>query len=178
MNQQPTRKKFRLSFVTLGISLAAFIISFVFVTVLGKRRQSEQTPRLAVDSLVKALRNYHKQAGRFPADFRELDARVWNHKKAPDFGADGRNLSVANYVYLYHQVEAGSATIWIIPTGPRREEGSTHFLLLRPDSLRRWKGVPLSLDKIKGLPAVPQYRQMALLGMTEQEPKSFSRNTF
>jgi hypothetical protein len=169
VNQQPTRKKFRLSFVTLGISVAAFVISFVFVTVLGSRREGEQTPRLAADGLVKALRKYHKQAGRFPADFRELEARVWKHKKAPDFGADGRNLSVANYFYLYHQIDAGSATIWIIPTGPRREEASTHFLLLRPDSVRRWKGVPLSLDKIKGLPAVPQYRQMALLGMTEQE---------
>ena len=178
MNQQPTRKKLRLSFVTLGVSVAALVISFVFVTVLGRRREQEQTPRLAVDSLVKALRNYHKQAGRFPADFRELEARVWKRKKAPDFGADGRSLSVANYVYLYHQVEAGSATIWIIPTGARREEGSTHFLLLRPDGLRRWKGIPLSLDQIKGLPAVPQYRQMALLGMTEQEPKGFLRNTF
>jgi hypothetical protein len=84
-------------------------------------------------------------------------------------GADGRSLSVANYFYLYHQVDAGSATIWIIPTGPRREEGSTHFLLLRPDSLRRWKGAPLSLNEIKNLPAVPQYRQMALFGMTEQK---------
>ena len=174
MNQQPTRKKFRFSFVTLGISVAALIISFVFVTVFGRWREREQTPRLAVDSLVKDLRKYHKQAGRFPADFRELEGRVWNHKKAPDFGADGRSLSVANYFYLYHQVEAGSATIWIIPTGPRREEGSTHFLLLRPDSLRRWKGLPLSLDEIKGLPAVPQYRQMALLGMTEQEPVELS----
>jgi hypothetical protein len=87
-------------------------------------------------------------------------------------------LSVADYFYLYQQIDAGSATIWIIPTGARREEGSTHFLLLRPDSLRRWKGVPLSLEKIKDLPAVPQYRQMALLGMTEQEPKSSLRNTF
>lgn len=178
MNPQPTRKKFRISFVTLGISAAVFVISFVFVTVLGSWREREQTPRLAVDSLVKGLRKYHKQAGRFPADFRELEARVWKHKKAPDFGSDGRSLSVANYFYLYHQVEAGSATLWIIPTGPRREEGSTYFLLLRPDSLRRWKGVPLSLDKIKDLPSVPQYRQMALLGMTEQETKSSLRNTF
>jgi hypothetical protein len=178
VNQQSTRKKFRLSFVTLGISVAALVISFVFVTVLGRRHESEQTPRLAAGGMVKALRKYHKQSGRFPDDFRELEARVWKHKKAPDFGADGRSLSVANYFYLYHRIDAGSATIWIIPTGPRREEASTHFLLLRPDSLRRWRGVPLSLDKIKGLPAVPQYRQMALLGMTEQEPKSFLRNTF
>ena len=113
MNQQSTRKKFRLSFVTIGISVAALIITFVFVTVLAARER-EQTPRLAVDGLVKALRIYHKQAGRFPADFRELEARVWKRKKAADFGADGRSLSVANYIYLYHQINAGSATISII----------------------------------------------------------------
>jgi len=174
VNQQPTRKKFRISFLTLGISVAALVISFVFVTVLGNRREREQTPRLAVDGLVKALRKYHKQAGRFPADFRELEARVWKHMKAPDFGAGGGSLSVANYFYLYHRIDAGSATIWIIPTGPRREEASTHFLLLRPDSVRRWKGAPLSLDEIKNLPPVPQYRQMSLFGMTEQKPIELS----
>jgi hypothetical protein len=175
VNQQPTGKKFRVSFVTLGVSVAALIISFVSVTAIGKLREREQTPRLAAGSLVKAIRNYHKQAGRFPADFRELEARVWKHKTPPDFGPDGRSLSAANYFYIYHQIDAGSATIWIIPTGPRRDEGSTHFLLLRTDGLRRWKGAPLSPDKIRDLPAVPQYRQMALLEMTEQEPAELSR---
>ena len=66
---------------------------------------------------------------------------------APDFGADGRSLSIANYHYIYHPVDAGACTIWIIPTGPRRDEGATHFLLLYPDSLRRWKGAPLSPDE-------------------------------
>src|SRR4030095_11502646 len=133
-------------------------------------REREQTPRLAVDSLVKALRTYNKQTGRFPEDFRELEERVWKHKQAPDFGADGRSLSVANYLYLYHPGDGRYATIWVIPVGPRREEGSTHFLLIRPDSLRRWKGAPLSLDEIKNIPPVPQYRQMALFGMSEQNP--------
>lgn len=165
---QTLHKGMRFSFVTLGVSVAALVVSFIFVAVLGVWRERKQTPRLAVDSLMKALRTHHKQTGRFPADFRELEARVWKRKQGPDFGADGRSLSAANYLYLYHLVDAGAATIWIIPTGPRREEASTHFLLLRPDSLRRWKGAPLSLDEIKNLPPVPQYRQMALFGMTEQ----------
>lgn len=167
---QTLPKGFRFSFVTLGVSVAALVVSFASVTVLGVWREREQTPRLAVDSLVKALRTHHKQTGRFPADFRELEARVWKHGKAPDFGADGRSLSVANYFYLYHPASARAATIWIIPTGPRRDEGSTHFLLLTPENLRRWKGAPLSLDEIKNLPPVPQYRQMAVYGMTEQRP--------
>ena len=86
------RKGVRFSFVTFGVSVAALVVSFILVTALGVWHAREQTPRLAVDSLVKALRTYHKQTGRFPADFRELEARVWNHKKAPDYGADGRSL--------------------------------------------------------------------------------------
>ncbi len=165
----------RLSFATLGVSALALAGSFIFVEVLAAWRGRDETPRLAVDSLVKALRTHHRQTGRFPTDFRELEARVWKHKQPPDFGADGRSLSVANYFYLYYPVSAGEVAIWIIPIGPRREEGSTHFLLLRPDSLRHWKGAPLSLEEIKNLPSIPQYRQMAILGMTEQAPIGLTR---
>src|SRR5262249_91782 len=114
--------------------MAALVVAFASVTLLEVWRVREQTPRLAVHSLVKALRTHHKQTGRFPADFRELEARVWKRRKALDFGADGRSLSIANYYYIYHPVDARTSTIWVIPTGPRREEGSTHFLLLTPDN--------------------------------------------
>jgi hypothetical protein len=175
MNQSINPRRIRASFVMFGASVAALLVVYATAAILEAWRLREQTPRLAVDSLVKALRTYHRQTGRFPADFRELEARVWKHKKSPDFGADGRSLSVANYYYLYHLVDARTATIWIIPTGPKREEGSTHFLLLMPDNLRRWKGAPLSLDEVSKLTPVPQYRQMHLLGMTEQQPIELNR---
>ncbi|MFP5265194.1 MAG: hypothetical protein ACLGJB_25175 [Blastocatellia bacterium] len=120
--------------------------------------------------MVKSLRTYYQKTGGFPASFRDLESQVWKHKEAPDLGVDGRSLSVANYHYIYYPVDAKTCTIWIIPVGPRREEGSTHFLLLTPDSLRRWKGAPLSLDEVKKLPSIPQYREMTVLGMTEQQP--------
>jgi hypothetical protein len=170
MNQIIGARGMRISFVILISALIALLIAYATSTIVEVWRLREQTPRLAVDSLVKALRTHHWQTGRFPADFRELESRVWKHKKAPDFGVDGRSLSVANYYYLYHPVDARTATIWIIPTGPRRDEGATHFLLITPDHLRRWKGAPLSLDEMKNLPPVPQYLQMQLLGMTEQQP--------
>ena len=175
MNQSINTRRLRMSFMTLGASAAAMIIAYAATTILEARRLREQTPRLAVDSMVKALRAYRGQTGRFPDDFRELEERVWKHKSAPDFGADNRSMSVANYFYIYARVNAGVATIWIIPTGPKREEGSTHFLLLTPDNLRRWKGAPLSLEEAKRLPPVPQYREMALLGMTEQRPIELTR---
>lgn len=162
------KARLRISFLLFGSSLAALVVCFISAILIEAWRARQQTPRLAADSLVKALRTHHRKSGKFPADFRELEARVWKRQKPSDFGADGRSFSVANYHYIYHLVGAGVCTIWIIPTGPRRDEGATHFLLLYPDSLRRWKGAPLSLDEIGALPPVPQYRQMALFGMTEQ----------
>lgn len=155
----------------VGISLVALIVTYATVTIAAAWQAREQMPRLAADSLVKSLRTYHQQTGSFPANFRELEARVWKHKQAPDFGADGRSLTVANYYYIYYPVDANTCTVWIVPVGPRRDEGATHFLLLTPGGLRRWKGAPLRLDEVKKLPsAVPQYNEMALLGMTEQQP--------
>lgn len=175
VNQTINTRRVRVSFLTLGASLVALLIAYAAAIILETWRLREQTPRLAADSLVKALRTHHRQTGRFPANFRELESHVWKHKKAPDFGADGRSLSVANYYYLYHPVDARTATIWIIPTGPKRDEGSTHFLLLTPDNLRRWKGAPLSLDEVSKLTPVPHYQQMHVLGMTEQQPIELSR---
>jgi len=175
MNQNISARRLRMSFVMFGASLVALIVVYVSNTLTKALSERRETPRLAADSLVKALRAHHRQTGRFPADFRELEARVWKHKNAPDFGVDGRGLSIANYYYSYYQVDAHTSTIWIIPTGPRRDEGATHILLLKPDNLRRWRGAPLSPDEMKNLPPVPLYGQMQLLRMTEQRPIELSK---
>ncbi len=175
MNQSISGRRLRMSFIMFGASLVAIIVVYVSKTVTKAFNERSEMPRLAADSLVKALRTHHRQTGRFPSDFRELEARVWKHKNVPDFGSDGRRLSIANYYYIYHADDAHTATIWIVPTGPRRDEGATHFLLLKPDNLRRWKGAPLSLDEMKNLPPVPLYGQMHMLGMTEQQPIDLSK---
>ncbi|MGH9755614.1 MAG: hypothetical protein ACREA2_22770 [Blastocatellia bacterium] len=108
------KTRLRISFFLLGSSLAALVVCFASATLIEVWQARQQTPRLAADSLVKALRTHHRQTGRFPADFRELEARVWKYKKPPNFGADGRSLSVANYHYIYHPAGAGVCTIWII----------------------------------------------------------------
>jgi hypothetical protein len=169
------KTRLRISFFLLCTALAALVVTHATATVMEIWQERKQTPRLAADSMVKALRTYHRQTGRFPTDFRELEARVWKHKKPPDFGPDGRSLSIANYHYIYNPAGARVCTIWIIPTGPRRDEGATHFLLLYPENLRRWKGAPLSPDEVSTLPPVPQYRQMVLFGMTEQPQIGLAR---
>jgi len=170
MSEATTKTGLRFSFVMASLSLVFVVVTFVTITVAATWRAQRDVPRLAVDSLVKALRTYHRQTGSFPKTFGELEGRVWKHKQPPDFGVDGRTLSVANYYYIYYPADPHTSTIWVVPTGPKREEGSTHFLVLTMDNIRRWKGAPLSLEEVKKLPPVPQYREMALLDMTEQQP--------
>ena len=70
------KTKLRISFFLLGSALAALVVCFASTSLIEVWQARQQTPRLAADSLVKALRTHHRQTGRFPADFRELEARV------------------------------------------------------------------------------------------------------
>lgn len=160
---------FQFSYLILGFSIVAVTGSYLYSLWTASQREKAMLPRPAVDQIVKALRTYHNQIGRFPQSFVELEARVWRHTRTPNFGDDGRSLSMANYYYLYYAVDSGACTLWAIPINKRREEGSTFFLALSPKTVRRWKGSPLALHEIKLLPSVPEPAQLALLGLTEQQ---------
>ncbi|MEK6320995.1 MAG: hypothetical protein AABN33_04870 [Acidobacteriota bacterium] len=160
----------RLTYILLGFCLLAVIGSHLYGLWAASQEEKAMLPRLAIDQIIKALRTYHRQVGKFPQSFTELERRVWRHKRTPNFGEDGRSLSMANYFYIYYLIDAGTCTLWAIPINKRREEGSTFFLALSVETARRWKGAPLSLGEIKRLPSVPEPAQLALLGLTEQQP--------
>lgn len=161
---------FRSTYLILGFSIVAVTGSYLYSIWSASQREKAMLPRPAVDQIVKALRTYHHQVGSFPQSFVELEGRVWRHNHHPNFGYDGRSISMANYYYLYYPVDSGACTLWAIPINTRRDEGSTFFLALSPETVRRWKGAPLALDEIKRLPALPEPAQLALLGLTEQQP--------
>ena len=127
--------------------------------------------------MIKALRAYHHQIGRFPQNFVDLEARVWKHAQPPKFYEEGRSISMHNYYYIYYLVEPGVCALWAIPVNKRREEGSTYFLTISPQAVRRWRGAPLTFDEIKRLPDLPTPAQLAVLGLTELTPTQLpSRN--
>ena len=132
--------------------------------------QAEQAkvPKLAVDSMVKSVRQYQKQTGQFPNDLSELEGKVWNHKKVPDFGADKRRLHAFNYYYIYSKVSPLSCAIWAIPSGPKREEAPTVFLVVGVDVIRNWKGPSLAKADVEKLPLIPTHDQLNVMGLTEQ----------
>src|SRR5438477_8515304 len=158
----------RISFILLVVAIVITVVCYVYSRWAEAQREQELLPRLAAESMVKGLRQYQRQTGQFPADFAELDQRVWRHTKVPDYGPAKRTLTVANYYYMYSKVDPLTCAVWAIPSGPRREEGSTHFLVIGPEVIRRWKGPALSKADIDKLEPVPTADVLNVMGMTEQ----------
>jgi hypothetical protein len=163
-----TKSSFKITYILTGVSLLVLVVCYFYSAWATTRREEAQKPRLALASLVKALRQYEHQAGRFPIDFIELEQKVWRHKDAPDFGAQNRRLSVANYYYMYYPVDGQTSTIWALPSGPKREDGATVFVVLTPEAIRTWKGPALEQNDLFQLRPVPDAQSLAVLGLTEQ----------
>ena len=125
------------------------------------------TPRPQVERLIRDLRRYYGETKRFPANFNEINARLWHTKPQPDYGAYGREARVKNYVYRYTQVEAGKCVLWALPTGPQREYGSAFFVVITPEWVRGWKGNALADEKMQQLPAIAPTDLLANLGLSE-----------
>lgn len=163
------KQKFKLTFVILGVSVLLLVISFAYGTWARTQHESEMVPRLAADSLTKSLRQFQRQTGQFPENLMQLEEQIWKHSKVPDFGPSKRTLVVKNYYYLYAKSDPMTCTVWAIPSGPKREEGSTHFLVITPDVIRHWKGPALSKSDIDSIAPAPSTNLLITLGMTEQK---------
>ena len=163
------KQRFKLTFVILGVAVLVLVISFAYGTWARTQREKEMVPRLAADSLIKSLRQFQRQTGQFPDHFMQLEERIWKHSKVPDFGADKRTLVVANYFYLYAKSDPMTCTVWAIPSGPKRDEGATHFLVITPEVIRHWKGPALAKSEIDSIASEPTMNMLISLGLTEQK---------
>ena len=163
------KQKFKLTFVILGVTVIVLVISFAYGTWAKAEREKELVPRLGDESMVKALRQFQRQTGQFPDDFMELEQRgIWKHETVPDFGPNKRTLTHRNYYYVYGKSDPSTCTIWAIPSGPKREEASTLFLVVRRDVIHRWKGPALPKTDIDRIDTNPTGNLLNMLGMTEQ----------
>jgi hypothetical protein len=146
------------------------VISFAYGTWARTQRESELVPQLGAENLIKSLRQFQRKTGQFPEDFMQLEKEgIWKHSAVPDFGPSKRTLVVKNYYYQYAKSDAMTCTLWAVPSGPKREEGSTHFLVITPDVIRHWKGPALSKSEIDGIAPAPSTTLLITLGMTEQK---------
>ena len=163
------KQRIKVTFVVLPVCILIVIICYVYGAWARAESEKQLVPRLGVDSMVKGLRQYQRETGQFPEDFSELDKRIWKYKTVPDFGSTKRTLAHANYYYVYAKTDPLTCAIWAIPSGPKREEGSTHFLVVTPDLIRRWKGPALGKTDIDRISSAPTGDLLNMLGMTEQK---------
>lgn len=164
------KQRLKLTFVILGVSVIVLVITFAYGAWARAEGEKELVPRLGMDEMVKALREFQRKTGQFPDDFMELEERgIWKHKTIPDFGPSKRTRTHLNYYYVYGKSSASVCTVWAIPSGPKREEASTHFLVVRPDMIQRWKGPALTKTDIDRIDSDPSGDLLNMLGMTEQK---------
>lgn len=175
--QQASRGKLRLTYlIFIGVFLS-LIVSVCYGAYTTHQRLESQLPRPNLETIVRDLRQYHQQTGRFPRDFSELDERLWQHARRERIANDGRSLSSLsnNYHYTLHTVAPERACVWAVPTGARASEAATHFWAITPERVERWTGPALKLDQVSLVREIPTQSQLALLAMTKQTTASGSR---
>src|SRR6266852_5675136 len=63
----------KISFVVLGVCILICLICYFYGSWADAQAEQAMVPKLAVDSLVKSVRQYQKQTGQFPNDLSELE---------------------------------------------------------------------------------------------------------
>ncbi len=152
------------------MQMAASLVVGVYIYSLwaSERRRAELAPVDATDAMMRDLLSFHKKRGGFPTGLRELEGVVWEQRQNRSYSKDERGLTHRNYHYLYTRKTNHYFTLWAIPTGNQREEAATWFLVVTPESVRRWKGTALSSEDVKGLNLEPSAHELSLLGLIEQ----------
>jgi hypothetical protein len=163
------KQRIKVTFVLLPVCILIVIITYVYGAWARAESEKQLLPRPGLPSMIRDLRKYQRKTGQFPSDFSELNEQIWKYKPVPDFGSTKRTLVHANYYYMYAKTDPLTCTIWAIPSGPKREEGSTHFLVVTPDAIRNWKGPALGKTDIDRISSVPTVDLLNMLGMTEQK---------
>lgn len=173
------RGRFRFTYPIFIGSLLLLIASIFFSAFTANRAYEAQLPQQNIEKLVRDMRQFHSQAGRFPRDFHELDERLWHHERSERIANDGMSLSSPsnNYHYTLHTVAGDRACIWAVPTGARAGEAATHFWYITPTRVERWMGAALTLQQVNIVKDVPTEAQLALLAMTKQTTNESESHT-
>ena len=158
----------KISLVLVAISGLLLVGVYIYSLWATDRQRKEELPVEAADVMVRDLRSFHKKRGGFPANLKELEGTVWERKESRIYSNDEMGLTHRNYHYLYTRITYHEFALWAIPIGRLREGAAAWFLIVSPDSQRRWKGPALNTDDVKALSLQPSAHQLTVLGLIEQ----------
>lgn len=159
--------KIKLSLIVTVLSLLIVVAAYIYSLWSVDRKKQAEMPVEAVSMMMRDLLRFHEKRGGFPEDLQKLEGIVWERKNRL-FSADNRALNHRNYFYFYTQISPHQFTLWAIPTGKEREDAPTWFLVVSPDSCRRFKGAALPLEQIDRIEANPSLKKLGIFGLIEQ----------
>lgn len=167
--------RLKLTIVLLPFVSILLIGTYVYSLWAEGQQRSAEVPVEAASMMMRDLLAFHKKRGSFPKDLKQLEGVVWESKPDRGFSNENRALSHRNFMYLYTRLNSHAFTLWAIPSGPSRDEGSTWFLSVTPDQCRSWKGAALPIDSVKEIVTAPSTGELAVLGLTEQPKIDLAR---
>lgn len=162
------QKRLKITLILVPIAAVTVVGVYIYSLWASERQRTAEAPVEAFDVMVRDLRSFHSKRGSFPKDLKVLEGVVWEKKEGRKFSKDGSGLTHRNYHYIYMPIGHHQFALWAIPMGRRREEAATWFIVITPESQRRWKGPALTPEDVKGLELHPTAQQLNVLGLIEQ----------
>jgi hypothetical protein len=154
--------RIKLSLIVAGLALFIVIAAYIYSLWAVDRKKSLEMPVESVSLMMRDLLKFHEKRGGFPVDLQKLEGVVWERKNRW-FSAENRALNHRNYYYFYTRISHHRFSLWAIPTGSRREDAPTWFLVVSPENCRRWKGPALPLAQISGIEPNPSLGNLGVL---------------
>lgn len=161
------RPKIRMTYILVLICAGILVCGRGYAAFQEWRQQEALLPRLALNSVMKALLDYQKKTGGFPKNLSQLDSPALR-KRHPQFTPNGE-MFMMNYRYVYFPyTKEVACDIWAIPYGERRDDASTRYMLLWPDRARHWKGPALTPEEAQTALKLDR-DDLGSLGLIEQD---------
>jgi len=160
----------KLTFIITPLMVVLVLGSYFYSLWAAEVKRRDDLPQDGAASLTRDLLKYHEQTGTFPEELRPLVGKVWDAKKHRDFDQTGKVFQHGKVFYLYARQNSHLFSLWAVPSGERREEGVSWYILASPDAIRRWKGPAIPDNQVQKLNSSPSIQLLALLGLTEQPP--------
>ena len=158
----------KLTFIITPLMVVLVLGSYFYSLWAAEAKRRDEMPQDGAAALTRDLLKYHEQTGAFPEDLRALVGRVWDAKRPRDFDQSGKVFRHNHVFYLYARQTSHLFSLWAVPSGERREEGISWYILSSPERIRRWKGPAIADNQVDKLISQPSVQTLALLGLTEQ----------
>jgi len=158
----------KLTFIITPLMVVLVLGSYFYSLWAAEVKRRDELPQDGAAALTRDLLKYHEQTGTFPEELRPLVGKIWDAKKERKFDQTGKVFQHSRVFYLYARRTPHLFSLWAVPSGERREEGVSWFILASPDAIRRWKGPAIPDNQVEKLAPAPSVQLLALLGLTEQ----------